>query len=90
MSSHVSPKDHPRHDKKPRSKLDALPSLASVVRGSLTWAGSVWNYDTGAPEKQRLDEELYSETEDRKEVLYLRMRNVSFCHSHTTPASARC
>ncbi|KAL4804296.1 acyl transferase/acyl hydrolase/lysophospholipase [Aspergillus unguis] len=75
-ASHPSPKDHIRNGYKPRLKLDTLPSLASVVKGSLSWAGSVWSYDNAVPTKQKAEEDLRLETEDRKQVLYLRMRTA--------------
>ncbi|KAL5000071.1 acyl transferase/acyl hydrolase/lysophospholipase [Aspergillus recurvatus] len=70
-NSHAFAKDSPRNGYRP------VPSLASVVRGSLTWAGSVWNSEDIISKKKRgFEEELHSETEDRKQVLYLRMRNA--------------
>ncbi|KAL3466038.1 acyl transferase/acyl hydrolase/lysophospholipase [Aspergillus heterothallicus] len=55
----------------------SVPSLASVVRGSITWAGNVWNSTGVAPSKQRkLEAEYKAEVEDRKQVLYLRLRNA--------------
>ncbi|KAL4899782.1 hypothetical protein BDW74DRAFT_162990 [Aspergillus multicolor] len=76
-NGHAHPKDSTRNGYRTRLNLDTVPSLASVVRGSLSWAGSVWNSEDVVSKKKRgLEEELHSETEDRKQVLYLRMRNA--------------
>ncbi|PYH47349.1 putative Patatin family phospholipase [Aspergillus saccharolyticus JOP 1030-1] len=59
-----------------RSLLKSLsvPSLSSVVKSSLTWAGDTWNYRRdGSCAEQRQES---SDREDRKQVLYLKMRNA--------------
>ncbi|KAL2818787.1 acyl transferase/acyl hydrolase/lysophospholipase [Aspergillus cavernicola] len=77
LANQASPRDHPLRDYRPRLSFVSVPSLASVVRGSITWAGSVWN-PTGdtISRKQVLERELHPEAEDRKQVIYLRMRNA--------------
>ncbi|KAL2797863.1 acyl transferase/acyl hydrolase/lysophospholipase [Aspergillus keveii] len=57
-------------------RLVSVPSLASVVKGSISWAGSVWNTTGVLTKQQRFEQELQAETEDRKQVLYLRLRNA--------------
>ncbi|KAL2814286.1 acyl transferase/acyl hydrolase/lysophospholipase [Aspergillus granulosus] len=73
-SNNSSSRELPLQD--PRRPV-SVPSLASVVRGSLTWAGSVWN-PTGiiTSKQQKFEQELQTEAEDRKQVLYLRLRNA--------------
>ncbi|KAL4929109.1 putative Patatin family phospholipase [Aspergillus undulatus] len=76
----ASPKDLPRNGYRngyrARLNLETVPSLASVVRGSLSWAGSVWNSEDVTARKQGFEEESHSEEEDRKQVLYLRLREA--------------
>ncbi|EAW10312.1 putative Patatin family phospholipase [Aspergillus clavatus NRRL 1] len=56
-------------------RLISIPSLSSVVRNSFTWAGdTLYSYRDWASKEQR---KALTEAEDRKEVLYLRMRNVN-------------
>jgi hypothetical protein len=82
-NSHTVTKDAPRNGHRPRFILDPVPSLASVVRGSLSWAGSICNSEDIVSRKKRgFEEELHSETEGRKQVLYLRMRNVSLFRAY--------
>ncbi|KAL4782469.1 acyl transferase/acyl hydrolase/lysophospholipase [Aspergillus varians] len=76
LASHASPREFPRNGYRPRLSLDTVPSLTSVVRGSLAWAGSVWNSEDVVSKKLVFEEELHSQAEDRKLVLYLRMRNA--------------
>ncbi|KAL4885581.1 acyl transferase/acyl hydrolase/lysophospholipase [Aspergillus karnatakaensis] len=75
-AGHGSPLDSTRSGFRPRLNLSPVPSLTSVVRGSITWAGSVWNAGDVVSKEQKFAEELQSEAEDRKQVLYLRMRNA--------------
>ncbi|KAL4946718.1 hypothetical protein BDV06DRAFT_182183 [Aspergillus oleicola] len=70
------PRNGYRNGYRTRLNLDTVPSLASVVRGSLSWAGSVFSSDDVITKKQGYEEKPHSEKEDRKEVLYLRMRNA--------------
>ncbi|GFF24831.1 putative patatin family phospholipase [Aspergillus lentulus] len=56
------------------TKSISIPSLPSVVRNSLSWAGDTLNaYRDGASREQR---KALTDIEDRKQVLYLRMRNA--------------
>ncbi|KAL4922495.1 acyl transferase/acyl hydrolase/lysophospholipase [Aspergillus aurantiobrunneus] len=75
-ASHASPPGFSRNGYRPRLNLETVPSLASVVRGSISWAGSAWSAEDVISKKQGFEEELLSEKEDRKQVLYLRMRNA--------------
>ncbi|RLM00942.1 hypothetical protein CFD26_100619 [Aspergillus turcosus] len=55
-------------------KSISIPSLPSVVRSSLSWAGNTLNaYRDGASREQR---KALTDVEDRKQILYLRMRNA--------------
>ncbi|RHZ62782.1 putative Patatin family phospholipase [Aspergillus thermomutatus] len=55
-------------------KSISIPSFPSVVRNSLSWAGDTLNaYRDGASREQR---KALTDTEDRKQVLYLRIRNA--------------
>ncbi|KAF7170174.1 hypothetical protein CNMCM5623_002689 [Aspergillus felis] len=56
------------------SKSISIPSLPSVVRSSLSWAGDTLNaYRDGASREQR---KALTDIEDRRQILYLRMRNA--------------
>ncbi|KAL2870281.1 putative Patatin family phospholipase [Aspergillus lucknowensis] len=74
-ANHPSARDLPLCDYR---RSVSIPSLASVVRGSITWAGSVWNLSGDVASKKEVFERglLKSEVEERKHVLYLRMRNA--------------
>ncbi|KAL4953621.1 acyl transferase/acyl hydrolase/lysophospholipase [Aspergillus filifer] len=77
-NSNASPKDLPRNGYRngyrARLNLETVPSLASVVQGSLSWAGSVWNSGDVMSKEQEFVERHISEREDRIEVLYLKLR----------------
>ncbi|KAL5342803.1 acyl transferase/acyl hydrolase/lysophospholipase [Aspergillus crustosus] len=76
IASHGSPQDYSRNGYHPRLNLSTVPSLTSVVTGSITWAGSVWNSGDVVNKNQGSEKELQPEEEDRKQVLYLRMHNA--------------
>ncbi|KAL2836581.1 acyl transferase/acyl hydrolase/lysophospholipase [Aspergillus pseudoustus] len=62
---------------RPPRCLASVPSLASVVRGPITWAGNVWNPSSvGRSKQQKFEQDLQAEAEDRKQVLYLRLRDA--------------
>ncbi|KAI9371947.1 acyl transferase/acyl hydrolase/lysophospholipase [Aspergillus egyptiacus] len=73
-ANHHYPRDRLQHEYR---SLVSVPSLASVVRGSITWAGSILNA-TGevSSKKQDFEQDPHLEAEGRKQVLYLRMRNA--------------
>lgn len=53
----------------------SIPSLSSIVRGSFTKVGDVFEgYRDGLSQEEREEKQR---TENRKQVLYLKMRNVS-------------
>lgn len=56
-------------------KRAAVATLSSFVRDSVTWAGDVLNsYRDGLSKEER---EKKMHVDERKQILYLRMRNVS-------------
>lgn len=53
-----------------------IPSLSSIVKNSLTWAENGFStYRDGLSKEQR---KARIEREDRRQILYLRMRNVGY------------
>lgn len=86
----LHPHCHPqsKHVRKPSSVKEAsgtqfrflpravsLPSLSSVIRSSLTWAGDTL-YNVNQDGSSKVDKGGHTTTDDRKQVLYLKMRNV--------------
>jgi TAG lipase/steryl ester hydrolase/phospholipase A2/LPA acyltransferase len=64
----------PARQRRILSKSISIPSLPSVVRNSLSWAGDALNaYRDGASGEQR---KALTDIEDGKQILYLRMRNA--------------
>jgi TAG lipase/steryl ester hydrolase/phospholipase A2/LPA acyltransferase len=56
-------------------KAISIPSVTSLVKGSWNWAGdTIHTYRDGLNRDQRT---ARAEIEDRKQVLYLRIKNVS-------------
>ncbi|KAF7597253.1 hypothetical protein BBP40_008095 [Aspergillus hancockii] len=56
-------------------KSISLPSLSSVIKTSLVWAGDNW-YNANQDGSSKAERRGHTELEDRKQVLYLRMRNA--------------
>jgi hypothetical protein len=56
-------------------KSMSLPSLSSVIKSSLTWAGDTW-YNAHQDDSSKVEKGGHTDRDDRKKVLYLRMRNV--------------
>lgn len=53
----------------------SIPTVASLVKDSWSWAGDIINtYRDGLTKEQR---QARTKIEDRKQILYLRMKNVS-------------
>ncbi|KKK22130.1 hypothetical protein P175DRAFT_0469683 [Aspergillus ochraceoroseus IBT 24754] len=73
-ANHSSHRDSLVHDRRSRLKLISVPSFSSVVRDSITWAGSAWYSKDGHLKEEPRD--IHATTEDRRQVLYLRMRNA--------------
>lgn len=65
-------------------KSTTTPSVSSIIRNSLSWAGdALYAYRDGLSRDERRKK---MDIEDRKQILYLRMRNVSatiFCYCFT-------
>ncbi|KAE8324942.1 acyl transferase/acyl hydrolase/lysophospholipase [Aspergillus sergii] len=57
------------------SRAVSLPSLSSVIKSSLTWAGDTL-YSVNRDGSSRVDKDGHTTTDDRKQVLYLKMRNA--------------
>lgn len=57
------------------SRAVSLPSLSSVIKSSLTWAGDTL-YSVNQDGFSKVDKDGHTTTDDRKQVLYLKMRNV--------------
>lgn len=57
------------------SRAVSLPSLSSVIKSSLTWAGDTL-YNVNQDSSSKVGKGGNSTIEDRKQVLYLKMRNV--------------
>ncbi|CAG8233906.1 unnamed protein product [Penicillium salamii] len=56
-------------------KAVSIPTVSSLVKGSWNWAGdTLYTYRDGLTKEQR---HAKAEIEDRKQILYLRMKNVS-------------
>ncbi|KAE8399287.1 hypothetical protein BDV37DRAFT_275432 [Aspergillus pseudonomiae] len=57
------------------SRAVSLPSLSSVIKSSLTWAGDTL-YNVNQDSSSKVGKGGNSTIEDRKQVLYLKMRNA--------------
>ncbi|KAF7618156.1 putative patatin family phospholipase [Aspergillus flavus] len=57
------------------SRAVSLPSLSSVIKSSLTWAGDTL-YSVNQDGFSKVDKDGHTTTDDRKQVLYLKMRNA--------------
>lgn len=53
----------------------SLPSLSSVIKSSLAWAGDTW-YNVNQDGSPKAGKGGHTAVEDRKQVLYLKMRNA--------------
>src|SRR3954469_17661409 len=63
----------------PRSlrKAVSIPAVSSLVKDSWNWAGdTLHTYRDGLNKEQR---KRKAEIEDRKQILYMHMKNVSLC-----------
>lgn len=70
-AEHVSSQPPPRSLRKAIS----FPAVSSLVRDSWNWAGdTLHTYRDGLSKEQRKQK---ADSEDRKQVLYLRIKNVS-------------
>ncbi|KAL4891011.1 acyl transferase/acyl hydrolase/lysophospholipase [Aspergillus ambiguus] len=58
-----------------RLKSISLPTLSSVLRNPLAWAGDTW-YGVPVDGSVKGQRRLPLDTEDRKQILYLKMRNA--------------
>lgn len=66
----------PRHSLR---KAISIPAVSSLVKESLNWAGeTLHSYRDGLSLEQRKQRE---EIENRKQLLYLNIKNVSWCAS---------
>jgi TAG lipase/steryl ester hydrolase/phospholipase A2/LPA acyltransferase len=75
-SEHVFTKPQP-----PRSlrKAVSIPAVSTLVKDSWNWAGdTLHTYRDGLTKEQRTQK---AEIEDRKQILYLHMKNVSPCRA---------
>lgn len=57
-------------------KRTSLPSLSSVVKGSLAWAGDRW-FGTSGTDRSRERSSRLTEAEAQRQSLYFKMRTVS-------------
>jgi len=65
----------PLHPLRPLRKAISIPAVSSLVRDSWNWAGdTIHTYRDGLSADQRKQR---ADIEDRKQVLYLKIKNVS-------------
>ncbi|KAA8648994.1 putative Patatin family phospholipase [Aspergillus tanneri] len=57
-------------------KLTSLPSLSSVVKGSLAWAGDRWWYGSPGNDRSSDNRRGITSKEDRRRSLYFKMHNA--------------
>lgn len=77
--SQEHPQEHPLSQPPPRPlrKTISIPAVSSLVKDSWNWAGdTLHTYRDGLSKEQRKQR---AEIEDRKQVLYLKIKNVSTC-----------
>lgn len=61
--------------RRPLRKAISIPAVSSIVRDSWNWAGeTLHTYRDGLSAEER---KLKADREDRKQVLYLKIKNVS-------------